>query len=193
MSGVDGRKRPRHAPHTLGPPNRIWRVPGTRLALLLVLLTLTACDARNPTPSTQTIPVVPVERLMQYDGLIPDRLPLRVHDRQHPVYGYTASGEPDPQIYDADIFPTDVWIVYAHPAARVFLARSPHGGCLLQWDAERERFSDPCYGSHFARNGDYLEGPSPRALDELPAWVDGEMLWVGSEIFYGVENGKWNE
>ncbi len=128
---------------------------------------------------------------MERDGLHVERLPLRVYDRQHPLLIYAPNGERTVQTYNANIFPTEVWIVFAHPAARVFLARSPHGGCLIYWDGERERFSDPCSGSHFSRSGDYLEGPAPRALDELPAWIDGEMLWVGSEILYGAENSKW--
>ena len=130
---------------------------------------------------------------MQRGGIHSARLPLRVHDRQHPVLVYTDNGERMVQTYNADLFPTDVWIVFAHPAARIFLARSPHGGCLIFWDTARDYFHDPCSGSKFTRLGEYIEGPSPRSLDELPAWIDGKMLWVGSEIHYGVENERWDE
>lgn len=50
----------------------------------------------------------------------------------------------------------------------VFLARSPHGSCLLRWDEAADEIEDPCYGSRFDMEGKYLFGPAPRDLDRLP-------------------------
>ncbi len=51
------RERPRHAPQDFGSSNLIWRVPGARLALVLLLLTLAACDPAPP--NTFTVPLDP--------------------------------------------------------------------------------------------------------------------------------------
>ena len=83
-----------------------------------------------------------------------------------------------------------MFIVYdsEHEAARVFLARSPHMGCLLNWKPETQSFEDPCYGSRFSIAGVYESGPSPRSLDELPAEVKDQVIWVKNELVYGTKH-----
>ena len=49
-------KRPRHAPHDFGPFHLARRVPGTRLALVLLLLTFVACDIA-PASNALTVPL----------------------------------------------------------------------------------------------------------------------------------------
>jgi cytochrome b6-f complex iron-sulfur subunit len=38
--------------------------------------------------------------------------------------------------------------------------------CLFAWTEANQRFEDPCYGSKFTLNGDLLEGPATRNLDQ---------------------------
>lgn len=154
--------------------------------LSLLLFSLAACRPRNQV-TVQEYPLIPVDRVEMGEGVAGIRGPFYTHDRQHPLVGYTAGGEVAYQIHDAALFPTDVWVVFTPDMAqpRVFLARSPHGGCLVRWEWENNRFSDPCYGSRFAVDGAYLSGPAPRNLDELPAELRGTMIWVRNEIIYG--------
>ena len=52
----------------------------------------------------------------------------------------------------------------------------PHLGCGLGLDA-KGGFGCPCHESHFAFDGAYVKGPSPRAMDPLPVRVeDGRVL-----------------
>ena len=102
-----------------------------------------------------------------------------------PIVGYTAGGEPDYQVYNEVVFPTDVWIVLDDGIIRTFLARSPHGGCFILWDEEKQYFHDPCYGSRFTEDGKYIEGPAQRDLDQLPARMENGMIWITNEIVYG--------
>ncbi|MEZ4679989.1 MAG: Rieske (2Fe-2S) protein [Caldilineaceae bacterium] len=115
------------------------------------------------------------------------RAPLHVQDAKYPLFGYTADGERTSSYVNEILFPTDVIIVFkpGMSTPTVFLARSPHGGCLLLWHPADLKFEDPCFGSRFDLEGNYWSGPSPRALDKLPSTVRGNMLWVKGEIIYG--------
>lgn len=122
----------------------------------------------------------------QYD-ILPLSAPLHVHDQRYPMITYTAQGEREHRLYDEVIFPTHVIVTFNQEMEepRVFLARSPHGGCLVAWNNELNTLTDPCSGSQFTMQGEYQSGPSPRNLDELPGEVRDNILWVRSEIIYG--------
>lgn len=49
-----------------------------------------------------------------------------------------------------------------------------HLGCLPPWIPANDRFECPCHGSKFARDGGYIEGPAPRALDRFVTTVTFE-------------------
>ena len=136
-----------------------------------------------------TIPAFPLEPARNWglDNLRSVQLPFVVHDTQYPIVGYSADGQPESRIYDQLIFPTHVWIVRDAGEVTVFFARSPHGGCLIRWEERNDRFEDPCYGSKFTRDGDYIEGPSPRNLDQLPAEIRDGVVWVTNRLIYGEE------
>lgn len=158
--------------------------------LALVALLLAACTPVRRQDAA-AIPLLPVEYVAQRDGVSWLRAPLRVHDTRLPLVVYDRNGNVSMRIVDDFLFPTDVLIVYAEQTeeARVFLRRSPHGGCLLLYYEEQAgqdaRFEDPCFGSRFDLAGQYISGPSPRNLDELPARVEEGMIWVTPEIVYG--------
>ncbi|MFZ1769518.1 MAG: hypothetical protein WAU00_09990 [Caldilinea sp.] len=155
--------------------------------LCALMILLTACTRPQTVEvMVQWQPLLPLEKLRPGNNVSPLRAPFATHDRQSPLVGYTAAGEIDYQIYDARLWPTDVIVVASEAdAPLVFLARSPHGGCLLRWDSTEMRLSDPCSGSHFDLTGQYLSGPSPRHLDRLPSEVRDGMIWVRNEIIYG--------
>lgn len=54
-----------------------------------------------------------------------------------------------------------------------------HLGCLPKWVALNNRFECPCHGSKFQLNGNWIEGPAPRALDRFVltvTYTDGEQV-----------------
>lgn len=159
------------------------------LVALVVLLTAACTPVRRQ--DAAAIPLLPVEYVAQRDGVSWLRAPLRVHDTRLPLVEYDADGNISTRIVDDFLFPTDVLIVYSEQPeeVRVFLRRSPHGGCLLLYYEEQTgqdaRFEDPCYGSRFDLAGQYIEGPSPRHLDQLPARIEEGMIWITAEIVYG--------
>ncbi|MCB0139461.1 MAG: Rieske (2Fe-2S) protein [Caldilineaceae bacterium] len=155
-----------------------------RFLLLLLPVALSSCITSAQVLHHE-IPAVPMAMLDRWQNRGRFRLPLAIHDEKLSIVGYSEDGDPALQMYDAATFPTDVWIVYKDEQLRAFLARSPHGGCLIFWDEDRAYFHDPCYGSKFTENGEYIEGPSTRNLDELPARIEGEMIWVSNDIIYG--------
>jgi Rieske Fe-S protein len=114
-------------------------------------------------------------------------LPIAVHHSRFQLTYYDEHGERQLKIYKDELFPVDVFVAYNsdRQTVRVFLARSPHGGCLLNWRVETQKFEDPCYGSRFSVDGAYEFGPATRSLDELPAEVRDQMIWVRNEIVYG--------
>jgi Rieske Fe-S protein len=145
-----------------------------------------ACNSAGKTST----PVVPVEWVIDLGGVAFVSLPIPIHDARFQLSYYDERGERQWKTSEVELFPGDVFVVYDadHQTARVFLARSPHMGCLLKWVAETKSFEDPCYGSRFSIDGAYEFGPAPRSLDELPAEVKDHMVWVKNELVYGEEH-----
>ena len=54
-------------------------------------------------------------------------------------------------------------------------------GCRVYWDADRSRFSDPCFGTVFDLQGKYLDGPPSSALSRYPVRIEDQDIWVGVE------------
>ena len=57
-------------------------------------------------------------------------------------------------------------------------ARDPHRfGCWVAWEESNRRFVDPCGGSKYTKQGEYIDGPAPRGLDRFGVSVtnDGEV------------------
>lgn len=155
--------------------------------LLLVALSVTSCRTISR-QAVDDVPLVPVEMAEGIDGVMWWRAPLRIQDVQLPLIVFDVNGNAHTRIVNDSMFPTDVLIVYSKQenSARVFLRRSPHGGCLLLYKEEGPRFEDPCFGSRFDLEGKYISGPSQRHLDQLPATIQGNMIWVTPQIVYGL-------
>jgi hypothetical protein len=161
-----------------------WRYAIFFLIFLLSLGGLVSCSASK---RNAEIPIVPLASVEEVGGVLPMRPNLQVRDQRFQITQYSLQGKRSLVTVDANLFPTDV-IVVKDPVSsslKVFLARSPHGGCLLSWVPEKEFFEDPCYGSRFDSSGGYLSGPSVRDMDRLPARLEADMILVAPEIIYG--------
>lgn len=154
--------------------------------LLLLSFLLYACGTEGNTLE-QEVPLVPLEHVTSAGGVAWWRAPVRIRDSQLQLAEYGADGERLMRLYDEGVFPTDVLVVYSEATrtVTVFLRRSPHGGCLLLWDADSLVIHDPCFGSKFDQTGKYISGPATRSLDSLPASIRDGMVWLGSEVSYG--------
>ena len=70
------------------------------------------------------------------------------------------------------------WLVNTDEGPRALYMVCTHLGCLFKWVDANKRFECPCHGSKFTREGDYLEGPAPRSLDQFVVEVtqDGSVV-----------------
>ncbi len=59
------------------------------------------------------------------------------------------------------------WIVNTEQGPRALYMVCTHLGCLYKWVEANRRFECPCHGSKFTREGEYIEGPAPRGLDQF--------------------------
>lgn len=62
--------------------------------------------------------------------------------------------------------PIPVYMVHdANGAWYAWYQSDPRNSCLVAWQPAEQRFIDPCHGSTYDRNGEYVRGPSPRSLN----------------------------
>jgi len=78
---------------------------------------------------------------------------------------------------------TGVYIVHGQEGIYAMSAVCTHLGCLTAWKPELGIVACPCHGSKFNRDGAKIEGPAPRPLPWLKAWIneDGDLLVDRSE------------
>lgn len=157
------------------------------LYLLVSMMLLSCASPTSQVENVEEIPLVPLKWVREMGGIVTLEAPLHTVDHQYHQIGFTPAGERTSTIVEETLFPTGIFVLWLPEmdAPQVFMARSPHGSCRLQWDHQRVLLHDPCYGSYFDTNGHYLGGPSLRHLDALPFEVRGDMLWVTNHIVYG--------
>ena len=51
-------------------------------------------------------------------------------------------------------------------------------GCRVRWIDNQDRFFCPCHNAAFARDGQVLDGPPPRPLDQFESKVEDGILYV---------------
>ena len=57
---------------------------------------------------------------------------------------------------------------YRTPAGAIAIRNyCTHLGCLVDWKPADDKFICPCHGAQFQRDGSYIQGPAPRALDRF--------------------------
>lgn len=69
------------------------------------------------------------------------------------------------------------WLINTEAGPKALYTVCPHLGCLYSWRAEDNRFQCPCHNSQFSRQGEWLDGPAPRGLDQFAVTVvEGEVV-----------------
>ena len=69
------------------------------------------------------------------------------------------------------------WLIHNDDGVLALHWRCTHLGCTVPWepaDATGPKFRCPCHRSGFNRLGERVEGPAPRPLDVMNAWVTTE-------------------
>ena len=65
-----------------------------------------------------------------------------------------------------------------------------HLGCRVPYIDENGQFECPCHGSKFTREGNYIEGPAPRGMDEYAIEVvDGVIEIDTTDVIAGPAAG----
>ena len=59
------------------------------------------------------------------------------------------------------------WLYHSEQGVKAIYQVCTHLGCLYKWSGSNSRFECPCHGSKFTADGDYIEGPAPRSLDQF--------------------------
>ena len=72
------------------------------------------------------------------------------------------------------------WLVNTETGPRALYMVCTHLGCLYKWVEANERFECPCHGSKFTREGEYIEGPAPRSLDQFVVEVQENGAVLGT-------------
>jgi len=96
------------------------------------------------------------------------------------------AGKPDryaPDTVTQDL-QAGVYIVHGPNGIYAMSAVCTHLGCLTAWRPELDMVACPCHGSKFHRDGVKIEGPAPRPLPWLRAWIDdeGDLLIDRSDV-----------
>lgn len=76
-----------------------------------------------------------------------------------------------------------IYVVHGPEGLYAMSAVCTHLGCLTAWKPELNMVACPCHGSKFRRDGSKIEGPAPRPLRWLKAWMsdEGDLLVDRSE------------
>ncbi len=65
-----------------------------------------------------------------------------------------------------------IYIVHGPEGLYAMSAVCTHLGCLTAWNADLAIIACPCHGSKFMPDGTKIEGPAPRPLTWLRAYLD---------------------
>jgi cytochrome b6-f complex iron-sulfur subunit len=73
---------------------------------------------------------------------------------------------------------TGIYVVHDPQGFFALSAVCTHLGCLTAYKQETGRIECPCHGSKFRPDGTKIEGPAPKPLPLLRAWLneDGELM-----------------
>lgn len=60
-----------------------------------------------------------------------------------------------------------LWLSNSSQGVSALYKVCTHLGCLYNWRDLESKFVCPCHGSQFELDGDYIQGPAPRSLDQF--------------------------
>jgi Rieske Fe-S protein len=97
-----------------------------------------------------------------------------------------------PSLFKATITKTSGWVSSEQEVAvyvvtedgrefRGFSNICTHLGCRVRWVTEQEGFFCPCHNAIFGSDGEVVDGPPPRALEEFPVKVEDGQIFVSLE------------
>ena len=73
-------------------------------------------------------------------------------------------------------------IINTDEGIRAYSAVCTHFACIVKWNAETKVIECPCHDALFAAaDGAVISGPAPRALDEIPTFIQDGILFIGGE------------
>lgn len=72
----------------------------------------------------------------------------------------------------------NVWIRAEGRNLTVFSSECTHVGCNVHWKSDADQFICPCHGGAFSKEGDVLDGPPPRPLEQLPSRLEEDTVFV---------------
>lgn len=74
----------------------------------------------------------------------------------------------------------NVLIVKKGEEIKVYSAKCPHMGCILNIDNKNKKFVCPCHSSEFGFNGKKFKGPAKKDLVILEFKIENKILYVNS-------------
>lgn len=77
------------------------------------------------------------------------------------------------------------WLVNTEQGPRALYMVCTHLGCLYKWNESDHRFECPCHNSMFSREGELINGPATRGLDQFVVQV-----LVDEEVVGQTEDGE---
>jgi cytochrome b6-f complex iron-sulfur subunit len=71
-----------------------------------------------------------------------------------------------------------LYVANAEGKIRVLSQKCPHLGCRVDFCESSGRFECPCHGSKFNIGGEYVEGPTPRGMDQFKPTLENDVMVV---------------
>jgi len=81
-----------------------------------------------------------------------------------------------------------LYVVHLPEGFRVYSGICTHLGCLVKWEANKNRFYCPCHKGKFAPNGEVIGGPPPRPLDQYKVSIENGLVFIKVEQ----KKGRWS-
>ena len=83
------------------------------------------------------------------------------------IYFGTVSDVPAADSPPLNLPKVKMWLSNSSQGISALYKVCTHLGCLYNWRDLEDKFVCPCHGSQFELDGDYIQGPAPRSLDQF--------------------------
>lgn len=82
---------------------------------------------------------------------------------------------------EAQVGESTLYLIKNEEGYKVFSSVCTHLGCKVNWEVHRSRFYCPCHKGIFDAQGNVVEGPPTRPLDEFKVEVDKNLVYMWIE------------